>query len=386
VTAVVARDGFYRQLTVSANPSLTDLLAGTATGVSVAAIGAQAQGNGQAGSAQVDVAGFKFKNPSDLSDGADNKALLFYFGYLGISGTWDSTTATASLSGAAAEIAASWETVFAYYDNDGAPGFQWTLGKDFLDCPKATIEKFDCVDPAGSIDLKNITWNGIAVTNTSCPAGYDNPACRVYALNTSSADGSVIFTLRLASEPVLINNVLVKPNYGKIDVTINYPWASKTLQNAAAAKVGIVAYTAGRAASGSADVQAVDGKAAVQYVVEDKSAYFSWDAQAEITGSNGGKVYADYHSGASVAALNCGNIILPTCGLASYAVFSLQIRQAWMAAFKWNTEMLIFSWNELRPVQVMWDPAIGLTEGNAGVFIAPATTLLAITTIVANLF
>ena len=227
--------GFYRQFTLAASPSVANIANNTATALAVLAVGAQASGSAGSGSAQVDIAGFKFKNPADTSD--STKALAFYFGYLGVSGVWDSKTATASLSGAAAEILTSFDQVYIYYENDGVPGLTWNMYKDVTDCAKGATEKFDCVDLNGTIAIANISWGPIIVTKIDCPSGY-NVNCSIYKMETASTDGSLTFTMRLASEPVFINGVKIEPNFAKVDVKIVYPWASRTLRDASKAKIG----------------------------------------------------------------------------------------------------------------------------------------------------
>lgn len=377
ITAIAVRDGFYRQLTVTGSPSVANISQGTATGISVAAIGADVDADAAGGSAKADIAGFKFRNPADLSD--SNKGLVFYFGYLGVSGQWDISAKTASLQGALAEIASSWEDIFAYYDHDGVPGFQLRLGADFFNCATAATQKYDCVDLNGVVSLNSLSWGGIQVSNTSCPASYNNPKCAIWSFTTSSTDGIITFTLRLASEPVLVNGIRLEPNYGKIDVSINYPWASKSLSNANNAKVGIVAYTAGRAGSAGVNYREVDGNKAVLYQVNDKSAYFSWDSQATIAGAST-SVYANYHSGASIKALNCAQ-----CGLSTFYYAGLKVRQGILEALGWNTQMLLFSWDKNRPDNVFWDPAIGMTDkGSAAT--AVFSFAVALFAIVARLF
>jgi len=379
VTAVAVRDGFYRQLTVSASPSVANILNGTATGISVAAIGATVNSNGQgSGTAKADIAGFKFKNPSDASD--NDRGLVFYFGYLGLSGTWDTTAKTASLSGALAEIASSWENIFIYYDHDNVPGFQLKLGVDFWNCNTGAAQGYDCVDPLGVITLNNVSWGGIQVSNTTCPAEYNNPDCKIWAFSTATTDGVFNFTLRLASEPVLVNDVRIEPNYGKIDVEINYPWASKTLTDAANAKVAIVAYTAGRAGTAGVSYEEVDGKKAVQYQVNDKSAYFSWDSQANVSGT-ATTVYADFHSGASIRTLDCAQ-----CGFSLFYYIGLKARAGILEGLGWNAEMLLFSWNEKQPAKVFWDPAIGMTDAPDSASAAAVSLGVALVAIVARLF
>jgi len=323
----------------------------------------------------VDIAGFKFKNPSDLSDGANNKALAFYFGYLGVSGQWSNSSQTASVSGAVAEIVASWETLFVYYNKDGQLGFQWNMAKDIFDCTGTQ----DCIDLNGYIDIKNMTFGGIIVSQTACPTGY-NANCTIYKFDTASTDGVLRFVLRLASEPVLLNGIRIEPNYGKIDVVINFPWTSfPLLRDAANAKVGIVAYTAGRAGTASASVSNVDGNAAVTFTASDKSAYFSWNGQAALTSNANAHVYAQYVSGSTIAANTCDT---GGCGLVTAIfVYSLKVRNAWLVAFGWTTEMLIFTWDETKPATVTWDPAIGVTSTQsaaAAVFVGPVVALVAV--------
>jgi hypothetical protein len=243
-----------------------------------------------------------------MSDGANNTALAFYFGYLGVSGQWSNSSQTASVNGALAEIVASWESLFVYYNRDGTNGFQWNMNSDVFDCTKTN----DCIDVNGVIDIKSTAFGGIITTKVNCPAGY-NVNCTIYRFETSSTDGVLTFVLRLASEPVLINNVRVEPNYGKIDVEIRYPWSTRTnLTDATNAKIGIVAYTAGRAGTASASIARIDGNEAVAFTANDKSAYFSWDGNAALTSTTNARVYAHYVSGQTIADNNCDVF---TCGV-----------------------------------------------------------------------
>jgi len=327
-----------------------------------------------------------------MSDGPNNTALAFYFGYLGVSGSWDSSGKTASISGALAQIVASWENIFVYYNNDGVNGFQWNFDhSDIFDCVTAKQKGYDCVDINGVIDIrKDLVWGGITVTQSACPTTYNNPNCTIYAMTTSDTSNVLTFTLRLASQPVLVNGVRIEPNYGKIDVTINYPWSSKSnITDASNARVGILAYTVGEAATGSATVQNVNGNRAVNYVANDKSAYFSWDSQATITGT-ASTVYADFKSGAAIAAYNCNNL---ACGFwTSLFVYGLQIRQASLVFLggDWKAEMLIFSWSDLNPATVVWDPAIGMVDSSAAFSIAPAAphifAFVALVAFISNMF
>jgi len=299
-----------------------------------------------------------------------------------VSGTWDTTTQTAALNGALAEIASSWETIFIYYNNDGVPGFQWKTGSDILDCTKAASQGYDCVDPAGAISIINdLSWGGITVENTTCPANYNNPNCTVWSFSTTSLDNVLTFTLRLASEPVLVNGVRIEPNYGKIDVTINYPYTNRTLRDAANARVGIVAYTAGRAGTAGVTYENVDGNKAVEFKVNDKSAYFSWDSTAVLAGATA-TVYADYHSGASVKAIDCSQ-----CGFSTLFVAGLQLRATVYENLGWKTEVLIFSWDAKAPASVVWDPAIGLAPENSSANSAVVTSFaVALFAVVARFF
>jgi len=228
-----------------------------------------------------------------------------------------------------------------------------------FDCTAGVNGGFDTVDPKGYIDVKNLTFAGMSATKSDCPSGY-NANCTIYKLTTTSADGSLTFTMRLASEPVLINNIRVEPNYAKIDVSINYPWASASgLWNQSIARVGLVAYTAGRSGTASATYSRVNNNDAVVFSVGDKSAYFSWDGTSTLSGTSA-TVYLDSISGATLAALDCSSF---KCGIiTSIYVGELQFRQLYMNGLGWKTEMLLFSWDAVQPANVFWDPAIGLMD------------------------
>jgi len=385
--------GFYRELIIAGSPSLEHIQNGTATAIAVAGIGLNVSqaSTWEQGQASIDIAGFKFRNPEDTSDSSKN--LLFYFGYFGASAAWDNSSKTASLTGSLLEVVATFSSVIVYYDNDNVPGFQVIVGDDIL-CVDPSKSTIDCVDlKAGSaIDISALAWNGIAVSKSACPqTGSYSPNCTVYSATTGTKDGIISFTLHLASEPVLINSVKVTPNYGKIDVSINYPWADKTLAIPEKAKVALIAGSAGKALSGSATWAKVDGNTAVAFNANNKAAYFSWVGTSDIDNGVNAVVHAQGISGDQLAALDCSDY---KCGLSGIYIYpQLQIAAGTLKAFGWTPELIIFSWDAIKPTNIVWDPTLGMTsqpvvaavQGSSGSVVAPSV-FLAVALIVAKLF
>jgi len=327
----------------------------------VAGAGVNVSGNQQAAHLNVDIAGFKFRNPEDNSDGS--RSLAFYFGYIDVEGAWDNSTQTSTITGAALELLASFMDIVVYYDNDGVPGLQINAsrGDNFL-CSQPANSEIDCIDITSgtAIDITKLSWTGIVVTKIACPSSGNYQAnCTVYSARTATVGGEIAFTLKLASEPVLYNGVRIDSSYGKIDVEINYPWDTVSPAIPSKAKVGLIAATAGKAADGTGTWSKVGGDTAVAYNAENKAAYFSWDKTSSVQSQDGATVYYQGISGETLLALDCSKT---NCGLAGVIYGPLQVAAGVWKALGWTTDIILFSWDEVKPTNILWDPELGFVN------------------------
>jgi len=75
------------------------------------------------------------------------------------------------------ELVGEFFMIYAYYDNNNVPGFQYNLG-DGIDCLTAPSGA-DCIDITSLQDLSTgVSWGPITVNQLACPAGY-NGNCTV---------------------------------------------------------------------------------------------------------------------------------------------------------------------------------------------------------------
>ena len=158
--------GYYRALGVQTSPpNSTFQPVSNVTGLSVAAIGAQVASNGSLVNAHLDVGGFRFKTPSDASDG-NNRGLSFYFGYLGLNGIWSPATQTSAMAGALAEVMSNLDSIYVYYNNDGQVGFNWNLAakEDIFNLTAGEAKGYDTLEVAGRIPLQDLSWTPISHT------------------------------------------------------------------------------------------------------------------------------------------------------------------------------------------------------------------------------
>ena len=389
-TGAIGCQGYYRAFaTTTSPPGSTFGPPSTVTGLSVAAIGAQVAGNASVINARVDVGGFRFKTPADTSD--SNSALSFYFGYLGLSGTWDTTTRTGAMVGALAEIVSNLNSLNVYYNNDAQAGFNWNVaaaGQDVLNCATAKTQGYDSLDVNGAIDLKSLIWSTINHTKVQCnsiPALADAPAgCEIHTLSTSgsnatmSANPIVVIDIRIASQPVLINNVRHGPDYAKFDVTVQFPWSyfNSRLYDSANARLALIALHAGKAESfvGAANRNADGTNSLLFTTTTGQTSRYSYTNNATIDGVIS-PIYTQVITGAQIKALTCTGCSLPTIVVQG----ALKIFVDWLQGFNWRSSITIHSLGSgASPAKVFWDPEVGAgPSSNSAGFMAPSFVLVA---------
>jgi len=283
----------------------------------------------------------------------------------------DTGASTSSISGAFAEVAAGFSQIFVWFDGDGTPGFQYVLGSD-VDCTAADVPATsDCIDPAGTIALTSLTWTTFSLTNLSCAGGNYQANCQVYSFTTTGSLGGqsvATFTFNLATEPVLVNNVKVGPDYGKIDVTINYPWTGKTFTRSTSPHVGLLAVAGGKAAAGTASLSQQSSGSTFSWAgTAGINTFFSWASQATINSAQS-TVYVAGISNADLTNFNCNSQTQGAlyCTGAAIRVTVLKAIAALYAFGGWDVRLIWFTWADDKPVSVFWDPQVGGQQSGAG--------------------
>jgi len=380
-TGAVGCQGYYRAFYVTTSPADSSFAPpSNVTGISVAAVGAQVSADKTTIKGSLDVAGFRFKTPAD-ADVA--KALSFYFGYLGLNGTWDNSTKTGSVVGALAEVISYFSSINVYYDNDGVPGFNWNFTQtdptkqwDVLNCAAGATNGYDAFDPNGGIDLKNLIWTPLVHTSILCnsiPALSTAPAgCEIHMLTTSGSNSTnasaapvITIVARLASEPVLINNVLHGPDRAKFDVTIQFPWASfPQLYAPATAKLALISFGAGK----SEDFAAVlkrpsDGADELSFVAAGGRSYYAYTHVALVDGQ------AENVTNQVITGQQILNYACPTPSPCSGVpgttaiVGSLKLVVNWLQSFGWKSSLAFHSLGtSYQPTTIFWDPEVGASN------------------------
>jgi len=398
-TDQVGCEGYYRAFGVTTSPpgSAFDPVSNV-TGISVAAIGAQAASSGGGiVKAHVDVAGFRFKTPADTSD--NNNALSFYFGYLGVSGTWDPATQTKAAVGALAEVVSTLSSINVWYDNDGVAGFKWDVTQadvtkryDVYNPAQGEVKMYDCFDPKGGLELKNLTWTPIAHTKVKCNSiaalSTAPDGCEIHSLTTSGSHQSapgvpvLTFTARIASQPVKINNVLHGPNFAKFDVTVAFPWAffEPNLYSVAKAKLALIAFAAGKSGTfaGSARRNA-DGSDSLVFAAQGatSSSHYSFTAEALIDNVVG-PVTTQVITGQQIIDFDCP-LTSPCAGLTvtNFVQAALKVSVNWLQAFGWKSSVAIHALGTTnKPLNVFWDPEVGADGTNSALLAVPSLFLL----------
>jgi len=349
--------GEVRTFKVTASPTIAN-----PNGFSL--VGAKATLNGSGGviSANLNIGKFAITNPALVGQ----STVGFYFGVLAASANVDTGASTSSISGAFAEVAAGFSQIFVWFDGDGTPGLQYVLGSD-VDCTSAGFPATsDCIDPAGKIDLSSLTWSTFSKTNQSCGGGNYQADCQVYSFTTTgslSGQSIAVFTFKLASEPVLVNNIKIGPDYGKIDVTINYPWTGKTFTRSTPPRVGLLAVAAGKAAVGIASLTKLASGATFSWAgTAGINTFFSWEGTATVN-SGQSTVYVAGISGADLDNFKCDSNVKGAlyCAAAAIRVGFLQVYAKLYAFTGWDVRLIWFTWADEKPTTVFWDPALGAT-------------------------
>jgi len=395
----VGCQGFYRGFSFTTSPAgATFLPVSGVTGISVGALGAQATTTGTGAAIQVDAAGIRFKTPADTSDATPS--MSFYFGYLGLGGTWNAGTSTTAVVGAAAEVLASISDLFVYYDNDGVSGFQWDITQtdvtkryDIFNVATGKTSGYDAVDPKGIIALPNLTWTNIVHSVVNCsvvlPAGNYHPHCEIHSLFTNgSLTGVAVpviqFTIRIASQPVLINGVRHGPDLAKFDVVVNYPYSSFSLSSPSTAKLAFVNYAAGKSANFVATAVSNAGQDSFTFASTDGKAHASYQYQANVDVDGASQpVTTQVITGAEVLAFSCA--LTSPCFLTTTQAYHINLfaTATWLQGLGWKPSLAVHSLGTgAMPTKVMWDPQVGAgpsgTASSAMVAVPSVLFLLAI--------
>jgi len=392
--------GFYRAIGISTSPanSVFDPIS-TVTGVSVAAIGAQAATNGADAVARVDVAGIKFKTPADTSDN-NNRALSFYFGYLGVAGSWDNKTQTAAVAGALAEVVSVLGSINVWYDNDNTAGFNWDITQtdptkkyDIFDNAIGVQKGYDTIDTKGTIDLNNLTWTPISHSKVQCNTqiGLTNASdkCEIHSLTTSGLSGLstvITITARIATQPVLVNGAQNGPDRIKFDVRVQYPWTTMSagLYNSSRAKLALISFAAGKSGAfvGAAVKRADQSDSLVFASGSTSSAYYAYKQSCKVDGADAA-VTTQVVTGQQILDYDCTGA--PCAGVfglgtTNLVALVLKIKVGWLQAFGWKSAVAFHSLGTTTmPADIDWDPEVGSTStvANSAALAAPSLVLLA---------
>jgi hypothetical protein len=389
--------GYYRAFAVATSPANSAFEpVSNVTGISVAAVGAQATTTGTVGTARLDVGGFRFKTPADTTDA--NRGLSFYFGYLGVSGTWDSSTRTAAAVGALAEVVSTLSSINVWYENDGITGFKWNIDAevakryDVLNCAEGVRLGYDALDPNGKIELKDMVWTPIVHTKVLCnsiaalstaPAG-----CEIHSLTTTGAHASapgtpvITFVARIASQPVLIDNVLHGPEFAKFDVRVVFPWSLfPTLNNPAKAKLALIAFNAGKSKTfAAAGRRSSDGADSIVFAAAGSptKSYYAYTRTALID-TQTLPVTTQVITGQQILNFDC-SVGAPCAGLTgtSITVAFLKVGVNYLQGFDWKSSITIHALGTKdQPQNVFWDPEVGASENtNSAALAVPSLFFL----------
>jgi len=255
-----------------------------------------------------------------------------------------------------------------YNDNDGNPGFQYYLGNEII-CGLTSATE-DCLVLGSFALFSSYTWGPIVHTTSLCPTGYA-AGCRVhtFTVSTNGANAGIAsVSLTVASQPVYLNGILLKTDYGKLTISASYPYPTPQPANA---KVVIFGLAGGTAAAGSATVQVVKNTPVVAFGGAAASAYLGWDSSAQITTSgNVVKTTTVYSANFTGAALTgCS-----TCPLEVQLLGDL-VTTVQAVAVGWVFQFLVFSCVDVLPANFYWDPTVGSdTSGSSssmGLMTAP---------------
>jgi hypothetical protein len=326
--------------------------------------------------------------------------LSFYFGYLGLTGSWDSSTQTKTAAGALAEVVSTLSSINVWYENDGVTGFKWDISQtdvakryDVLNCALGELKGYDCLDPKGSLELKNMTWTPIDHVKVQCntiPALSTAPAgCEIHTLTTIGAHVSapavpvLTFTARIASQPVLIDNVLHGPEFAKFDVRVEFPWAAYTeLYAPTKAKIALIAFNAGKSGAFAATAKrSSDGADSLVFAAAGSptKSYYAYTPTATIDLVEG-PVTTQVISGQQIQDFSCP--LGAPCFLTATQVVHLTLKAAvdWLQSFSWKSSITIHALGTTnKPLNVFWDPEVGASansDSNSAAYAVPSFIFL----------
>jgi len=298
--------------------------------------------------------------------------ISFYFGALDVGAVYNNSTQIVNISGALAEIAASIGSIFLYSNLDNNNGFQLsyqTNGQmnDPFDCTST----HDCIVMA-PLAVSSLSWSAITVDSTACPSSssgtvqYVDNQCKVWKLTSSApiGAGSITVSLYLASQPVMVSSsaggspFLVGPDGGEFELTIVFPWPDPNYapQNTDV-RLGLIAYAAGKVVTGgfNGQVTTVNGNPGFAFQgANSHVSKFTW-ANAATVANSPSTVYVSSATGDTILNTKATGWTLE--GAASLLVLDVDI--GWLKAFGWSTVVVFYSWNDVNPASVYWDPTIG---------------------------
>jgi len=338
----------------------------------------------------VDLAGFGFRNPSDPNYPND-KQLAFYLGYFGATGTWNPSAGTASSTAALAEVVGAYYAMSGYHNNDGVAGFQWVPGNPLL-CVNGSVPlrpaglpATDCLEYGTWYDLRNTTWTPITYSTAPCPTGY-NANCTVHRFRTATTDAAFAVTFKLASEPVLVDGARVTPQYGKIDININFPWSSfPTSAFFPNLRLAVLGAYAGKALAGVAAIRTTSTTTAAVFVAGKYSNYFEWDGSATVNSAAGVAVHTQAISGTTIRNMNC---VALGCDLLTLVLIAYEqgLVTLWNT-FNWSVEFVFFSIDQAQPASFVWDPKIGYEQTATSLAVgAPSLVIPLVIAFIASFF
>jgi len=264
-----------------------------------------------------------------------------------------------------------------YYDRDGQPGFNWDLSKPQNDVSTCTVGgTWDCIDLNGKIDVTSLVWSPISLNVTNCslvvPGGGYADACTIQTFTTSGAltlGGTPVLTItaHTASQPIMVNGVLISPMKVKWDVDITVPWASftgaKALSDPTNAKIGLIFIHAGKAASGSVVATVTgSGAAVVSNLVFNAAgglaSYFGYTSTATVDG-NAATVHTEVITGAQLKGF------VGTSANTLGVVLLLNIYVGVLEGLGWTSQLSLHSFDVTHPTSISWDPEVGMTTAVA---------------------
>jgi len=316
----------------------------------------------QVGGGQAQIDGARFAVGNGQASIPPNPP-AFYLGVLAATATISTSGSvwSGSISGTFAEVVAAFHSIIVYYDLDGTPGFQYTLGTDmWTGCLGTGSVAQDCTYSPDNIAMANLTWSSVYYVRSPCSNPAYPPTCAVYSFYMiGNQAGSTVARLNFtcATHPVLVNTlggnqIEVNPDKCKVDVDIMYPWTSR-INTRPNPKIALLVFAAGKSASGSVNYvaggQGVSWSGATGAVTS-----FNWAATAAVNGNIAANVYAETITGAQITNYNgCGiNVICAAIMLYFKTAVAL------LAVNGWASELLLFSWTNSQPTMVSWDPDV----------------------------